>query len=90
MKTSGSHPVIRIARSDRGECVASFRAELLGATFSVLFPESLTGAIALHRFAAMIEAQYGKPVELRLDEPFLPQSKAVAEILKRIGEPVFP
>ena len=88
MKTNGSHPVIRIARSESGRCVATFRAELLGATFSVEFPESLTGAIALHRFATMIEGQYGKAVELRIDEPFLPQSSAVAEILRSIGEPV--
>jgi hypothetical protein len=57
----GSRPVIRINRTEENRFVASFQADLLGSVFAVVFPENLTGAVALHRFATMIEHQYGKP-----------------------------
>jgi len=84
VKTHGRVPVIRLARTEVGRCVASFQTDLLGSVFAVVFPESLTGAVALHRFVAMIEHQYGKPVELRIEEPFPVRSKAVQEMLRSI------
>ena len=86
MKTLGRTPVIQITRSDENRFVASFQADLLGSVFAVVFPENLTGAVALHRFATMIEHQYGKPVELRIDDPFPVRSKAVEEMLRSIAE----
>ena len=86
MKTPGKVPVIRLARTEVGRCVASFQTDLLGSLYAVVFPESLTGALALHRFVAMIEHQYGKPVELRIDEPFAVRGKAVQEMLRSIAE----
>ncbi len=82
----GRKPVIRITRTDGGYCLASFQTDLLGAVFAVSFPETVAGAVALHRFAAMIEHQYGKPVELRIDDPFPVRSKAVEEMLRSIEE----
>jgi hypothetical protein len=86
VKMHGRAPVIRVARTEVGRCVASFQTDLLGSLYAVVFPESLTGALALHRFVAMIEHQYGKPVELRIDEPFAVRSKAVQEMLRSIAE----
>ena len=77
----GNCPVINISRA-AGRCIASFRTELLDATFAVSFPENLSGAVALHRFASMVEREYGKPVELRIDDLFPVKSKAVEELLQ--------
>ena len=59
-----------IARSEDGRCVASFRAPLLDSVFSVSFPESITGAVALHRFTRMIEHEYGQRAELHIEDSF--------------------
>jgi hypothetical protein len=90
VKTRGNHPVSGIARS-AGRCIASFYTVLLDATFAVSFPENLSGAVALHRFVSMIEREYGKPVELRNDDSFPVNSKAVEELLQSMkkAEPVF-
>ena len=89
----GRRPSIRIAKADgeSGRYIASFQSDLLGATYAVVFRESVTGAVALHRFAGMIESQYGKPVELRVDTDLIPfGNKAVEDILRSIAvtEPV--
>ena len=77
-------PRIKIApvHDSPGHYVASFSAEVLGATFSVVFPETITGAVALHTFAEMIRNQYGYAVEIALPDPFgLPMSSPVQEIV---------
>ena len=86
MKTRGRHPVIRITRAD-GRCVATFRTDPLDAVFAVSFPENLSGAVALHRFAAMIEHEYGQPVQLRVDDQFPVRSKAVEELVRSMKDP---
>ena len=65
--------IIRIepAATD-GQFIASFQADVLGATFAVIFPENLTGAVALHRFTRMIESEYGKGVKLEIDDSLFP------------------
>ena len=81
-------PVIRIsaAKDTPGKFLASFHSEFLDATYSLLFNESVTGAVALHRFAQMIGSQYGCAVELQIvDEPFPVNNQAVADILATIG-----
>ena len=52
-----------------GRYVASIASEPLGATFSVVFSETITGAVALHIFAEMIRNHYGHPVEIVLPDP---------------------
>ena len=53
---SGRRPTIRIQPIDEkpGRFIASFSAEFLDATYALVFGESVTGALALHRFANMI------------------------------------
>ena len=81
-------PVIRISavKDTAGKFIASFHSEFLDATYSLLFNETVTGAVALHRFARMIERQYGAEVELQIVDEFLPvKNQAVVDILATIG-----
>ena len=85
---NGRNPLVRIAPvdSDSGRFVASFTAEALGSTYAVIFPENITGAIALHRFVRMIEQQYGKQVEIRLADELLPfRNEAITDMLHSLG-----
>ena len=67
--------------------LAHFSSAFTGATFSVLFPDSITGALSLHAFCEMLRLYYGKPVELSLENDFFPvRSKAVEDMLAAIGE----
>ena len=63
------HIQISLVRDCPDRYVASFSSELLGATFSVVFPETITGAVALHAFAEMIRNHYGHAVEIALPDP---------------------
>ena len=66
---------------------AHFSSVFMGATFSVLFPDSITGALSLHAFCEMVRLYYGKPVELVLEHDLFPmKSKAVEDIIAAIGE----
>ena len=88
---SNRTPVITIAGVDDNpdNFVATFRSEFLGATYAVLFPQTVTGAVALHRFATMISSQYGKQVKIQIPNDLFPvRNKAVEDILKSIGKPV--
>ena len=81
-------PVIRISsvKDSSGKFLASFHSEFLDATYSLLFNETVTGAVALHRFARMIESQYGSAVELQIvDDVFPVNNQAVVDILAGIG-----
>ena len=94
MTRSKNPPVIRIAGVDEkpDRFVASFRSEFLEATYALVFYNSITGAVALHRFATMISQQYGRQVELQIANDLSPvRNKAVEDILHSIGkpEPVF-
>ena len=85
---NGRRPTIRIqAITEKpGRLIASFNAEFLNATYALIFSESVTGALALHWFAQMIENQYGKPVTIRLSDELLPfRSEAVQDILTGLG-----
>lgn len=87
-------PVITIAgvEDNPDRFVASFRSEFFDATYAVVFSQTITGAVALHRFTNMISDQYGKQVELRIANDLFPKpNKAVEDIVKSImkPEPVF-
>ena len=82
-------PVIRISgvKDNPGKFLASFHSEFLDATYSLLFNETVTGAVALHRFAQMIGSQYGCTVELQIVDDFLSvNNQAVVDILATIGK----
>ncbi len=83
-------PIIRITAVDGkpNQFVASFRSEFLDATYALVFSKTITGAVALHRFARMISEQYGRQVELQIADDLFPvRNKAVEDILNNIGIP---
>jgi len=87
---SSRTPVITITgvEGNPDRFVASFRSEFLDATYAVIFSQTITGALALHRFARMISGQYGKQVELRIANGLCPaKNGAVEDILNSIGKP---
>ena len=89
MTRSNRQSTIRITAVDGkpNQFVASFRSEFLDATYAVVFSASITGAVALHRFALMISGQYGKQVEIQIADDLFPvKNKAVEEILNNIGK----
>ena len=73
---------IRQASDDSGTFVAMFASPVLSSTFCVVFPDSITGALALHEFADMLTLRFGRSVELHLDtDLFPPRSKAMQDVL---------
>ena len=72
MHNNSKRPHIKISPvyDNPGHYVAAFSSEVLGATFSVVFPATITGAVALHTFAEMVRGHYGHAVEISLPDPF--------------------
>lgn len=78
---------IRHVPDESGSYIAMFSSPVLASTFSVVFPDSITGALALHEFADMLHMRFGRPVELCLDTDLLPpHSKAMNDILAAMRE----
>ena len=70
-----------------GRYLATFQAPVLDATYALSFNESVTGAVALHRFACMIEGQYGGKVDIGIDDVSVgSETTLLAEMLTRIRE----
>ena len=87
---SSNAPVIGITGVDEkpNRFVASLRSEFLDATYAVVFSQTVTGAVALHRFARMISELYGRQAEIRIaDDLFSGKNKAVKDILAGIRMP---
>lgn len=81
---NGKKHCIRISpvHDHPGRYVALIASEPLGATFSVVFSETITGAVALHTFAEMIRNHYGHAVEIVLPDPLcLSLSPPVKDII---------
>ena len=73
---------IRQAPDDSDTFVAMFESPVLSSTFCVVFPDSITGALALHEFADMLRLRFGRSVELLLDTDLVPiRSKAMEDVL---------
>ena len=88
--TRNNTPIIRIISVNEkpNRFVASFRSEFLDATYAVVCSKTITGAVALHRFARMISEQHGRQVELQIADDLFPvRNTAVEDILKSIGKP---
>ena len=82
---------IRQIPGDAETYIAMFASPVLSATFSVVFPDSVTGAIALHDFADMLHLRFGRSVELRLDTDLFPlKSKAMEDVLATMRENKMP
>ncbi len=87
---SSSAPVIRITSVDEkpNRFVASLRSEFLDATYVVIFSQTVTGAVALHRFARMISDLHGRQAKLQIaDDSFPVRNMAVEDLLNSIGIP---
>ncbi len=85
---NGRRPTVRIQAiaENPGRFIVLFNTEFFNATYALTFGESVTGALALHRFAKMIENQYGKQVNIQLSGELLPfRSEAVKDILTGLG-----
>ena len=82
-------PHIRIAPVDGSSdrYVAMFTSEALDATYSVVFRETVSGAVALHSFAEMIRSRYGVAPELSVVD-MLPNNSAVSDVLKSLEHPL--
>ena len=66
-----------------GAYVARYRAEVLGATYSVEFQDNVMGGIALHGFSEMLRLKNGfRRVELVIEDQTLRfRSRAVVDAL---------
>ena len=66
-----------------GAYVARYQAEVLGATYSVEFEDSVMGGIALHGFAEMLRLKWGLTrVELMIEDQTLRfRSRAVVDAM---------
>ena len=85
MKRSALTITIRPVPDDR--YVAMFSSPVISATFSVVFPDSITGALALHDFAEMIRLRYERDIEIELNvDEFIPRSKAMEDVLAAMRE----
>ena len=82
---------IRPAPGGAETFVAMFASPVLSSTFCVVFPDSVTGAIALHDFADMLHLRFGRSVELHLETELLPpRSRAMEDVLAAMGENMVP
>ena len=87
---SSNAPIIRITSVDGkpNRFVASLRSEFLDATYAVIFSQTITGAVALHRFARMISDLHGRRARLQIvDDAFPVKNTPVEDLLKSIGIP---
>lgn len=89
MQRNNNTPRIRIApvegSSDR--YIAVLRSEALSATFSVVFQENVSGAVALHSFAEMIRSHYNVSPELTVVD-HIPSNMAVTDVLQSLEQPL--
>ena len=82
---------IRPVPNEPDRYIAMFSPPVLSSTFSVVFPDSITGALAVHDFAEMLRLRYERPVEIELEtDPVPPRSKAMEDVLAamRVSVPV--
>jgi hypothetical protein len=71
-----------------GEYIAYYRDSFFGSTYSVCFPDTITGAVALHKFHAMIAGVLAKcTVEFVLSQvPMQFKSRALLDLLTEHDE----
>ena len=79
--------IIRRIPDDSQNYIATFDSPVLSSTFCLVFPDSVTGALALHDFADMLHQHFGRSVELHLDTDLFPvRSKAMDDVLAAMRE----
>ena len=76
---------------DSQQYIAIFDSPVLSSAFCVVFPNSITGALALQESADMLRKRFGKPVALHLNTDLIPvQSKAMDDVLAAMRESKLP
>ena len=70
---------VRMVPDDSETYLAVFASPVLSSTFCVVFPDSITGSIALHEFCDMLSVRFGRSVEVQLDTPL--RSKPMEDVL---------
>ena len=81
------HITISPIHNRPGQYIAAFSSRVLDATFSVMFQETITGAVALHTFAEMIRNQYGHAVEISLPDSYeFSLSKPVQDLVTALKQ----
>ena len=82
MKSGRLTVTIRPVPDRSSSYIALFSSPVLSSTYSVIFPDSVTGALAVHDFAEMLRLRFEKPVELVLETDLFPmKSKAMEDVL---------
>lgn len=70
--------------------VAVFTSEFLGATSSVMFRETFTGAVALHTLAQMDPMQHGTAVDIIIADGLpLPKDSPARQMLSETRQPMY-
>jgi hypothetical protein len=89
MQCKNNVPRIRIAPVDGSSdrYIAVFSSKALNATFSVVFQENVSGAVALHAFAEMIRTHYNVSPELTVVD-HIPSNMAVSDVLRSLQQPL--
>ena len=89
MRRNDNTPRIRIApvAASQERYIAAFRSEALNATFSVVFQENVSGAVALHSFAEMIRNHYNVSPELTVVD-HVPGNVAISDVLQSLEQPL--
>ena len=76
---------VRPVPDGSGSYLAMFSSPVLSATFCVVFPDSITGALALHEFSDMLHLRFDQSVEFHLDTDLIPaKSKAMRDVLAAV------
>jgi hypothetical protein len=70
---------IRRAGKNADAYVASYHSPVLGATYTVKFPATVTGAVALHHFTEMLKSRYPAGGTTRF---ILPASETLQPVIR--------
>ena len=74
---------IRPVANMQGDFIAYYKSDLLGATYSVYFKDTIMGALALNAFYDMLRQKYSNRIDFCVNEHELQfKNQALLDILK--------
>jgi len=74
---------IAIEKIEDNHYIASFRSEILGATYALCFKDNILGSVALHHFTNMLAKKYEQDdikFEIKKDMKEI-ETEAIAEVV---------
>jgi hypothetical protein len=87
MKSGKGEITVSIRKGKDGFYLAYYHSEVLQATFSLYFKDSIVGAIALNNFVEMLRIKNDfSSCKLQMDESIICQNKAVIDVLELYNE----